>query len=230
MQNAARFQQQPIAYVVDQKVAMTSELILNKNCCILQSMLCRMRRMINASESNRLDKLMTPIYGVLREVILKGFRYRQTRYSEELSNHTPRTRASLVNDLIIMQFLRQRLEVFGIRPFRVHGRVLFDFRGEAILHFKKLDRHLLSSNLQTEFAFAFTRQQELPGIPSKLPRLIAGYIPSRDWTSIAEMHVTLPNGNKVEWSHSLLEEPQTLADLQEQQGNERRDRTEQRRK
>jgi hypothetical protein len=166
--------------------------------------------MLNNLESERLEKILRPIYGHIREAILGGFRYRQTRYSEELSNHTPRTRACLVNDLIVVEFMKRKLKEFGIRVFKIHSRILFDIRGEVILHFKKLDGNLLSSNLQTEFAYAFTRQKDLPGIPSTLPRLIAGYIPNRDWTAIDGVAVTLPRGTEILWSRSLLDQSSVI--------------------
>src|SRR5258708_1263335 len=111
--------------------------------------------MLNPKDAERLDKLLQPLYGIIREAILGGFRYRIRRYSEELTNHTPRTRASLTNDLIVVEFMKRELKKFGIRVFKMHNRILFDIQGQIILHFKKLNRALLSSNLQTEFAYAF---------------------------------------------------------------------------
>jgi hypothetical protein len=172
--------------------------------------------MINDSEAARLEKLLGPIYAHIREAILEAFRYRQTRYAEELSTHTARTRASLLNDLIIFRFMQRKLREIGIRVFKINNRILFDIRGELILHFKKLNGQLQSSNLQTEFAYAFTRQQELPGIPTKLLRLVAGYVPSKDWTAITGVYVTLPKGNKVEWSRSLMDQADNITNLPNQ--------------
>jgi hypothetical protein len=186
--------------------------------------------MLNDSEAERLDKQLAPIYGIIREAILGGFRYRQKRYAEELPNHTARTRASLTNDLIVMDFMKRELKKFGVRVLRIHNRILFDVKGQLILHFKKLNRALLSSNLQTEFAYAFTRQRDLPGIPTRLPRIIAGYVPTPDWTGLEGVFVTWPNGNNVEWKRSLLEQAQKLTDLlEETDEQQRRDRKKQRR-
>jgi hypothetical protein len=171
--------------------------------------------MLNKSAAERLEKVLGPLYGPIREAILKGFRYRQKRYAEELSNHTARTRASLINDLIVNEFLKLNLKQLGVRPFKVQNRILFDIQGEMILHFKKLNRHLQSSNLQTEFAYAFTQQMELLGVPSSLPRLVAGYVPSGDFVNITDVCVTLPKGKKVEWSRSLLEQAEPTINLED---------------
>jgi hypothetical protein len=111
--------------------------------------------------------------------------------------------------------MQKKLRHLGIRVIKRHGRILFDIQGQVILHFKKLDRFLHSSNLQTEFAYSFIRQFDLPGIPSTLPRLIAGYIPSPDWTGILSAHITYPNGNEIMWSYSLIGKPQILTNQEE---------------
>jgi hypothetical protein len=173
--------------------------------------------MLNSSQENSIR----PFFGQIREAILGGFTSRLKRYSGELINHTARTRACLINDLIVVEFMKNKLKDLGIRVFKRNGRVLFDIRGQVILHFKKLDEFLQSSNLQTEFAYGFVHQMDLPGIPSKLPRLIAGYIPSDDWTGIIAAHVTYPEGEKIVWSYPLIEQPQTLNNMEEQSDAEK---------
>ena len=172
------------------------------------------------NDDDGFDELFRPICGPIREAILGGFRHYQQWYAEQMHNHNPRTRACLINDHIVVNFLRQKLRSLGIRVFKVHNRILFDIRGKALLHFKKLDKQLLSSNIQTEFAFAFTNQQELPGIPTQLPRFVAGYIPSSDWTAVTDVCITLPRGNRIEWARSLIQQPETLTN-QEEKTNEK---------
>jgi hypothetical protein len=171
--------------------------------------------MLISSEAERLENFLRPFYGPIREAILEGFRNRLKRYSDELVNHTARTRACLINDLIVVEFMKKKLKILGIRVFKRHGRILFDIRGQVILHFKKLDEFLQSSNLQTEFSYGFIHQMDLPGIPSSLPRLIAGYIPSADWTGIISAHVTYPKGKSIVWSYPLIGQPQTLNNMEE---------------
>jgi hypothetical protein len=171
--------------------------------------------MLNKHEAEKLEKFLRPFYGPIHEAILGGFRNRLTRYSEELLNHTARTRACLTNDLIVVEFIKKELKPLGIRIIKRHGRILFDIQGQVLLHFKKLDRFLQSSNLQTEFAYAFIRQFDLPGIPSTLPRLIAGYIPSPDWTGILSVHITYPVGEEIVWSRSLTEKPEIITNQEE---------------
>jgi hypothetical protein len=153
-------------------------------------------------DQNNAAKILAPYLSRIHEAILAGFRHRQT-YGEELTRHTPRTRASLVNDLIV-DHARRRLAPLGVRAFSIQNRIVFDIRGELLLQFKKLNgRTLATSNYPTFFAQLFNQQQELPGLPAELPRLIAGFVPSRDWTKSEGVHITMPMGDDLAWSFPL---------------------------
>jgi hypothetical protein len=184
--------------------------------------------MQNNNEAVRLKKQLTPYFPALHEAILTGFRYCQRRHAEDASTHTPRTRASLSNDWIV-EHAKRKLTPLGVRVFKMAGRILFEIDGIAIIHFKKLNRKLLSSNYPTLFARQFVGQQELPGIPSALPRLIAGFVPTRDWIGIDGIYVTLPNGDNVDEVWQIDQQPISLP-LPESDQNEQRKQKRVRRK
>lgn len=127
------------------------------------------------------ERLLKPYLGPIHEAILTGFRSRPARYAEDLSKHTARTRACLTNDLII-DAAKRILGPLGIGVFKVYSRILFIIPNVAIIHFKKLDVKMIARNYPTLFAIDWNRngQLELPGIPATLPRMVAGFIPSKD--------------------------------------------------
>jgi hypothetical protein len=163
--------------------------------------------MLNTNEAAKLLKTIQPYVGPIREAILGGFRYRHQRYAEELVNHSTRTRACLTNDLIV-EHAKRALLPLGVRVFKVHNRVLFELPGGIIIHFKKLDKQLQTSNYPTLFSEQFYKQDDLPGIP-KLLRLVAGFT-TKDWVGIDGIYITLPSGTEIEWSMSLDMEPENL--------------------
>ena len=152
-------------------------------------------------------KVLAPYTSLFHEAILARFRDRHKGYAEEISKHTPRTRASLVNDLIVDRALRL-LAPLKVRVIYIQNRVIFDI-GRALIQFKKLNSgSLASNNYPTEFAQDFNKQVELPGVPAELPRLIVGYVPTRDWTQVLSAYVTMPMGEKVAWAIPLGDESQ----------------------
>lgn len=155
-----------------------------------------------------LRPIITPHFKTIEGVIRDGFDYYHSRYADECFQHTTRSRASLINDHIVQHAL-QRLVPAGAHPVRLMQRRLFDFGGQFLLHFKKLNRQMMTSNYPTLFAMEFNRQYDLPGLPATLPRLVAGYIPLPDWSGIESVCVTCPDGNDVAWSINLSSENAT---------------------
>lgn len=150
---------------------------------------------------------LRPYFGTLWQAITRGF----TRYHEDHRDnaylHSPRTRASTINDYIVAS----ANDLFSDRhpelvPLNAAGRKLFEVPNSALLHFKKLNSKKLSSNYPTLFALNFNRQLDLPGLPAVLPRLIVGYEPTVDWTAIRDIYITCPDGENIAWHICLTEE------------------------
>lgn len=152
-----------------------------------------------------LREILKPIFPILEQIIRDGFRFYVDSYRDFAFKHSPRTRASTINDHIV-DLAMQRLPAFGIRSARLMQRSLFEFKGECLLHFKKLNRRKLTANYPTLFALDFNKQLDLPGLPSTLPRLVAGYVPTPDWSGVESVYVTCPNGDDVEWFIDLSRE------------------------
>lgn len=160
------------------------------------------------------QELLGPYLPAIKEIILAGFNYYHRRYADECHKHQARSRANLVNDHIVA-FANDKLSrMSGVRHLSVFGRKLFQIRDQLVLHFKKLDRRKIASNYPTLFALDFNKQLELPGLPATLPRLIAGFVPSSDWTRIEAVYVTCPNGDKVGWFIDLTAATQQIETIE----------------
>jgi hypothetical protein len=157
------------------------------------------------SSEKYLRAALAPLFKIMEQIVREGFNFYFGQYGPVAFTHSPRTRASIINDHIV-DLAKQRLPEYGVRPSKRMQRNLFDVQGNCVLHFKKLDRNKLSSNYPTLFSLEFNRQMELPGLPATLPRLKVGYVPTRDWSGIEDVFVTCPNGDRIEWFINLTEE------------------------
>lgn len=157
------------------------------------------------SSEKYLRAVLRPLYPILEQIVREGFRSYFVKYGHVAYTHSARTRASIINDEIV-HLAKERLPDFGVRATSKMQRNLFDLGGACILHFKKLDSNMISSNYPTLFSLCFDRQMEFPGLPATLPRLKVGYIPTGDWTAIEAVFVTCPNGHGIDWFINLTEE------------------------
>jgi hypothetical protein len=160
------------------------------------------------------QKLLEPYLQTIKDSILLGFNYYHRRYADESHRHQARSRANLVNDHIVDNAYQRLTRFSGVRPLSVFGRRLFQIHDQLLLHFKKLDRQKHSSNYPTLFAMDFNKQLELPGLPATLPRLIAGFVPSRDWTRVEAVYITCPSGSRVAWFLDLTADTQQLETIE----------------
>jgi hypothetical protein len=172
--------------------------------------------MNGADECDRLKQKLEPFFGSFLRGIREGFADYYREHGEESFKHTARSRASLVNDLIVDRIQRALAEDHPeiAAPIRkLSGRRLFEITDDALLHVKKINHKLVASNYPTFFALCFNEVQfELPGF-GPLPRLTLGFIPSKDWSRIEGVHITRPNGDTVEWSIPISEETLNVTEL-----------------
>jgi hypothetical protein len=159
------------------------------------------------TESKATD-LLSPYFDKLRAIVIDGFKDYTKEYAHVSHKHHARSRACLIHDHIA-HYARERL--LGIKDFHqipTKIRNLFDVKGELVLQFKKLTRKLRTSNIRTQLSFNFDGQMavhELPGIPSRLPKLSLGYVPRRDWTDIDGVFLTYSVGKRLNWFISLTD-------------------------
>jgi hypothetical protein len=175
--------------------------------------------MLNQAQA---QKLLEPYFTAIKEAIMAGFKYYHRRYADESHRHHARSRANLVNDHIV-DFANRNLAKFpGVKHLSVFGRKLFQVHDEILLHFKKLDRRKLPSNYPTLFALDFMKQKqlELPGLPATLPRLIAGFVPSKDWARVEGVFITCPDGDKVAWYLDLTAMAEQLETIDLRKGDD----------
>jgi|GEM_PF-1213258 len=145
------------------------------------------------------ENYLQPYMVAIQETITTGFAYYYERYGDVCHKHQARSRANLVNDHIV-DFAKSILtRLAGVKQFTIFGRHLFIIQDKLVLHFKKLDHRKISSNYPTLFALDYNRQLELPGVPPTLPRLIAGFVPSKDWSRIEGIYITCPYGDTIAW-------------------------------
>ena len=178
----------------------------------------------NMLSQNQAHELLGPdIIRAVTEIIEKANRHRLRVTAAEAGIIEPRTRASFMNDLMI-HFAKRILPPLGATVLKCHNRIIFDIKGVALLTFKKLNKNRIGSNIPTQFALNFASQGDLPGIPSRLDRLVAGYTPNPDWSSFEGIFITLPNGKSVEWSLPL-ETASNLTEMPKPKINEKQPKT-----
>lgn len=149
-----------------------------------------------------LRPLLQPYFKVLEQIIRDGFRYYFEAYASEIARHSKRTRATLINDHIV-DCAKRLLPPGLVRSMLLQQRNLFSFGDNFMVHFKKMDRKKLASNIPTLFSIEFNKQLDLPGLPATLPRLVAGYVPKKDWSGVEDVFVTCPVGDEIEWFFDL---------------------------
>jgi len=115
----------------------------------------------------------------------------------------PRTRANMVNDLIIERAKSAfdghiRAEFFEINQMWVAA-----FQSGIAVRFKKLDEGFSARNIPTQQALNFVRQGALPGIGEGV-NLNAGYRLDAFATKLEGIYLTCPRGKKSNhWWHEL---------------------------
>jgi len=87
----------------------------------------------------------------------------------------------------------------NIRIFSKRGLAVVNIKDVVLLRFKKLDNNKRSRNIPTTQQYLFRAQLDLPGIPSELTHLEAGYVLNELQTGLDGVYITCPNKNRLEW-------------------------------
>lgn len=130
---------------------------------------------------------------------------RYLRYYPDQSIHSPRSRASIVSDLMIFQ-ARKEFDVPGIKVIDLphpHTRTLFIVDNKILLRLKMMDESGRTRNVPTKFIKDFELDRELPGIPPRPHRMTLGYVLDPMQTRVSQVIVASHIKGKLEFYMSF---------------------------
>jgi hypothetical protein len=144
---------------------------------------------------------------LIRQCIRMGWdRYMKDYPIALRTEHSSRSRASLVHDHIVM-FARQILEPRqGICCHEINKLFIVSFDCGIAIRFKKLDECFRASNIRTQQSMDFMEQEDLPEIQAAV-KLQAGYRLNMLETDLEGIYVTCPASRQANsWVLELAEE------------------------
>lgn len=137
-----------------------------------------------------------------KNAIQGGFEDFATHYRHVADVTSPRSVASIIHDHIVYRVKRDVCDD-RLRFLPSLHRNLFIFEDQVVLAFKKFNEALQSSNYPTPTALSFNLQEDLPGLPSSLPRVEMGYVPDSVGATITGIYAVMRNGAGLNWSIDL---------------------------
>src|SRR5882724_6473290 len=114
---------------------------------------------------------------------------------------SPRSRASIVSDLMVFQ-ARKEFDAPGIKPIELahpHTRTLFEIDRKILLRLKMMDETGRTRNVPTKFIKDYEFDRELPGIPPRPHRMTLGYVLNRMQTGVSQVIVASHIRSKLEF-------------------------------
>lgn len=158
--------------------------------------------LISQSEA---DIILEPYKESLRLCVSMAWRYYNEHYGHVHHLHTPRTRASILHDLMVHNARKNFEGKPGIEMRDMRGLFLLIVDGQLLIRFKKLDEDKMSRSIPTRQTEDFLAQMDLPGMPPRATAIIVGYELNRLQTEMAAITVTCPNGSYNAWYFELSE-------------------------
>lgn len=156
------------------------------------------------------QEFLAPYEGTLRECIEAGFEaWRQfgrldAKLRQPLDN---RARACFIFSHIVFAVRQRFAETRGVRIMQKRGFPELVIKGRYVIRFKKLDSRGRARNFATtQNRLWFEQHAELPEMPPRAVRLVAGYVLDLLGTQIERVLVICPiNASAVEWRIDLRE-------------------------
>lgn len=160
------------------------------------------------------QQILGPYEASLFRIPINAVRDYVQAYSGVKFNHTKRTDASTIHDLMVTHAINELdvlpeftlKESYGLRYFQLSSDPY-----SVVLRFKKFDGRKLASNILTQQAFSFMNQaEELPGMPP-MARIQIGYILTPTRTAVQGVYATLPHEGRNIWAWELQDTAQQRA-------------------
>lgn len=118
-----------------------------------------------------------------------------------------RTRANFINDHICHEIKQRFNDMPGVSIAEHMGFLILNFSNLVLLRFKMLNDARQASNIQTQRQKDYDNQLELPDLPPKAIRIVAGYQLDRvTQTQISDILITRPVRKNVLWHYSILKD------------------------
>ncbi len=126
--------------------------------------------------------------------------WREWQQLPNIPDYRDRTRANVVNDLMVKIARREFADVHGARFIDVNEKsfsmLLLD--DKLLIRFKKFDDRRMPRNYPTQHAQEFNLQMRLPEVPSAT-RVFCGYRLNPLETEILDVSITCTNGKRPAW-------------------------------
>lgn len=156
------------------------------------------------TEDDDLTRCMKIIQPLLPE-LYEGWEAAMRRYQDEypaavLAEHTDTVAAACVRTHQWMEVQRRLDSQPGVKSMDLNGLKIINWRDEAVIRLKKLDRSGRHANYQTQQQKDFDRQQPLPGLPPAAVRLTSGYQLDAAGQAIERQIIARPMGRNILWT------------------------------
>ena len=121
---------------------------------------------------------------------------------------SPHSRANLIRDLIIYQVRKAFEGKDGVTIIEKGRLFLLNIGGKVSLRFKKMNNRMLTSNIPTQQAQNFSRQQlSFDGFLQPSTNVNVGYIPNDVWTRPERVIIACPSGmSSNHWYMDITQE------------------------
>ncbi len=117
-----------------------------------------------------------------------------------------KTRANVVNNYICHEIRHRFDNISGVSINDHCGFLVLNFCDTVLLRFKMLDKNRRAGNIQTKQQNDYDRLSELPHLPPKAIRVVAGYQLDQMETQIKDILITRPICGKILWYYPILSE------------------------
>ncbi len=155
-----------------------------------------------------IDKeIIEDIFDQYKETIVAAVKTGWNYYKEmpDAGKLAKRTRANVVWDITVQAAVDNLRGESDIHIIPIYDTVWFRIEPDILFRFKKGDRRGLSRNYPTQASLDFNNpQQQLPGIP-EIQRFDVVYVLDEFETEIEDILIVSRNGNKTEWTSSIME-------------------------
>lgn len=153
--------------------------------------------------------ILGPYINRIQEAVKRAVNgyYLNGQYSSVRHIHSSRSAASLCHDHIKAEIKQEFEGVPGVTYSEKRGLFTLNVQGSVVLRFKKFNKNLMSSNIQTKQITAFVLQQPAQLELNEMPPdglLHVGYVMNKLGTGIEKIYVTYryANINIWEWDTS----------------------------